>query len=70
MNSLGECLSYINGVVVLDVSLPTKAPYCQYCKLAKYEESFRRYSCRATGEWLLNPLSSRGAECSIQFKEE
>jgi hypothetical protein len=68
--SLGECLTYEHGVIVVDITLPGKAPFCQYCPMIKQEEFLRRFSCRVTGEWLMNPFNGRGIECPIQFKEE
>ncbi len=70
--SLGECGSYLRGVIVLDVSLPEKVPFCQYCPMCKYEESMRRYSCRAMQgkEWIFSPFSGRPQWCPIQFEEE
>lgn len=70
--SLGECGEYLTGLLVLEIPLPAKAPYCQYCPMAKYEESFKRYSCRAMRRenWLFNPLHSRPEWCPIQFESE
>jgi hypothetical protein len=68
--SLGECLEYDCGVIVMDIALPHKAPYCQYCSMIKTEEFLKRFTCRVTGEYLLYPFTSRGKQCPIQFKED
>lgn len=68
--SLGECTSYHKGVIVMNVSLPSKAPFCQYCPMIKTEEFLKRFTCRITGDLLLHPFSTRGDHCPIQFKEE
>lgn len=68
--SLGECGRYLTGSVTLWIALPEKAPSCQYCPMAKFEESFRRYSCRAVREenWLFSPFVSRPDWCPIRFE--
>lgn len=71
MELLGQCLEYLNGVVVHDIHLPLKYPFCQYCiTFLRYEDGYKRYSCRLTGETIIDPLHSRGDKCPIQFKEE
>lgn len=70
--SLGECSHYLHGIILQEIALPQKYPYCQYCPMAKYEDSFKRYSCRAVrgDNWLFDPFHSRPAWCPIQFESE
>lgn len=49
------------------VHFPVDAVHCQYCNLfCRYEESFKRYSCRLTGEWLLDPFHDTGDKCPLR----
>lgn len=67
---LGECGAYLRGAVVIEIGLPAKAPYCQYCPLAKYEEAFRRYSCRAVrgDNWIFDPFHGRPEWCPLYLE--
>ena len=44
---------------------------CQYCRLfCRYEENFKRYSCRLTEEWLIDPFHERGRLCPLKRGEK
>lgn len=62
---------YTSGVAHVPIHFPEDKVCCFNCiPFCRYEEAFRRYSCRATGEQLLYPGTTIGAQCPIQFKEE
>jgi hypothetical protein len=62
--------SYAKGIASLNIYFPESKICCNYCLLCRYEEAYKRYSCRATDEWLLNPFIGIGEQCVIKFKEE
>ena len=63
--------SYATAYINLPVSFPDGKVACCYCKLfCRYEENFKRYSCRLTEEWLLNPFITIGERCPLEFKKE
>ena len=62
-------LSYSHGQAVIDVYFPSGKEHCQFCtSFLRYEEHFKRYSCRLTGEWIFDPFHGRGEECPIVFE--
>ena len=62
---------YTARVVQIDVYFPEGHEACQFCRLfCRYEDSFRRYSCRLTDEWLLDPFHDRGRLCPLIKKED
>ena len=65
-----ECLYYTIGNVDVEIGFPENKVQCNYCMFCKYEESYKRYSCRLTYEWLLDPMHRIGCKCPIKFKEE
>ena len=51
----------------ITVHFPIDKVQCNYCSLfCRYEENFKRYSCRLTGEWLLDPFHAVGDECPLK----
>lgn len=68
--SLGSCMDYLTGMATIKVSLPRKAPYCQYCPHISYQQAYDRHSCRITGEWILNYKKERGEQCPFDWEED
>ena len=63
-------LWYTGGIAHVSVAFPEDRVRCSECKVfCRYEEAFRRYSCRATGEQLLYPFDTIGALCPIEFDQ-
>lgn len=61
---------YDKAVAHVPVFFPEGKRTCQYCKLfCRYEEPFKRYSCRITNEWLMNPMHEIGTECPLVFEK-
>ena len=49
---------------------PKGKKVCRYCLIGcRYEEDFKRFSCRFTGEWLLEPFKERGHFCPLKEKK-
>lgn len=64
----GGCGWFTSGVAHVDIHFPEDRVCCVNCvPFCRYEEAFRRYSCRATGEQLLTPFATIGHLCPIQF---
>lgn len=62
---------YTSGTAHVPVKFVEDKVCCANCIVfCRYEEPFRRYSCRATGETLLRPATEIGAQCPIEFDEE
>ena len=62
---------YTGGVAHVPVYFPEDKVCCANCiPFCRYEEAFRRYSCRATGEQILRPDLTIGAQCPIQFQNQ
>lgn len=62
---------YTSGVAHVPIHFPEDKVCCSNCvPFCRYEEAFRRYSCRATGEQLLYPNTTVGLQCPIQFIKE
>ena len=71
MQSDGGVSWYTHATAENDVYFPEGHVACQYCQLfCRYEENFRRYGCRLTGEWLLDPFHNIGLMCPLKFKED
>jgi hypothetical protein len=62
--------SYTKATATMDIFFPDGKVCCNYCLLCRYEEAYKRYSCRITNEWLLSPFTGIGTSCPLQFKEE
>ena len=58
---------YTARTATIDVYFPEGHEACQFCR---YEDSFKRYSCRLTDEWLLDPIHERGRLCPLTKKED
>lgn len=62
---------YTNGKAMTTIYFPNGNNVCRWCHLfLKYEENYKRYSCRLTGEWILDPLNERGTNCPLKIEEE
>ncbi len=66
--SLGQCLRYVTGEAKL--YLPKEKAACQYCVMLRFEESYKRYSCRLTGEWVFDPFNTIAIGCPIEWRDE
>ncbi len=61
---------YKTGVAAVRVHFPNGKAACRYCRLfCRYEEAFRRYSCRLTEDWLPDALHTVGERCPLRFEE-
>lgn len=71
MASKNGVTNYAKGVAYIPVYFPEGKVCCANCMVfCRYEEAFRRYTCRATGEQLMLPFSETGALCPIELKED
>lgn len=61
---------YAKGTGLISVYFPDGKICCNYCLFCRYEDAYRRYSCRATSEWLLTPFATVGDNCPLKFEEE
>lgn len=62
-------LSYAHGQAVVDVYFPNGEAVCKWCPLfLRYEENFKRYSCRLTCEWIPDPFRVRGERCPLTMQ--
>ena len=62
---------YTTRTATVDVYFPEGHEACQFCRLfCRYEENFKRYSCRLTDEWLMDPFHNRGLLCPLTKSEE
>ena len=50
--------------------LPKEKAACQYCVMLRFEESYKRYSCRLTGEWVFDPFNTIAIGCPIEWRDE
>ena len=66
--SLGKCLEYSTGTV--KIHLPKEKRVCQYCVMLRYEESYKRFSCRISGEWIFDPFNGIPEHCPITWGDE
>ncbi len=68
---MNEVLYYGHGQAVVDVHFPNKDCVCRWCSLfLRYEEAFKRYSCRLSGEWIFDPFHERGSRCPLILEED
>ena len=59
---------YTNGTVQITVHFPQDHVQCRYCPLfLKYEEAYKRYSCRLTHEWIFDPGHQIGEQCPLKM---
>ena len=58
---------YTSGTV--EIHFPNGELKCYYCPLCDYEQGFRRYNCKRTGEIIRDPHTGLGGECPINFTE-
>lgn len=71
MESLGQCLKYKKGLLILKMALPEKRPVCQYCAYGLHKDGpYDRYTCRFTGELIFDPRNSIGDFCPVNWEEE
>ena len=64
-------LSYKRASILVNINFPNQEKACKWCHLfCKYEENFKRYSCKLTGEWILNPLNAVGEFCPLEWEEK
>jgi len=63
-------LYYTKGMAHFPISFPEKKTQCRFCPLLSAQSDIKRYTCRATGEYILNPASERGDKCPIYFENE
>lgn len=64
-------LSYVTGQTTVAVHFPNGDCVCRWCPLfLRYEEAYRRYSCRLSGEWILDPVHERGTRCPLAMEED
>lgn len=64
-------ISYATGTVNVAVHFPNQKIQCQWCPLfLRYEDAFKRYSCRLTGEWIPDPFHQIGERCPLTFQDQ
>ena len=52
---------------LIGVNYPNGVECCKWCKLfLRYEENFKRYSCRLTEEWIFDPSKEIGERCPLK----
>lgn len=62
---------YAVGTADVSIYFPQGDVACHWCHLfLRYEEAYRRYSCRLTGEWILEPWNEIGQKCPLKIKKE
>ena len=62
---------YTDGEATVTTHFPENDVVCRWCHLfLRYEEAFKRYSCRLTNEWILDPSNEIGQRCPLKFKED
>ena len=62
---------YTKGIAEITVNFPEDKIACKWCPLfLRYEKDYARYSCRLTGEWILDPLHSIGGQCPLKIESE
>lgn len=68
---MNAVLSYTHMAAQTVIHFPNGDEVCRWCHLfLRYEDAYKRYSCRLTGEWILDPLNERGALCPLKTGEE
>ena len=64
-------LYYTSGAATIYIHFPENKVVCQWCKLfLRYEENFKRYSCRLTDEWIIDPFRMRGERCPLEMEKD
>lgn len=63
-------LYYTKGLLKMEISFPEDRTICQWCPFCRSEDSMKRHKCILTGEYLVYPFITIGAQCPIQFKKE
>ena len=44
---------------------------CNYCVFCRYEEAYRRYSCRLSNDrWIYAPFTGIAEHCPLKFEAE
>lgn len=62
---------YTHGRAETQINFPNGDEACRWCHLyLRYEDAYKRYSCRLTGEWILDPMNERGASCPLAIDKE
>lgn len=62
-------LHYTYGKTEINIPFPNGNEVCRWCSLfLRYEDAYKRYSCRLTGEWILDPGHERGQECPFRIE--
>ena len=61
---------YTHGTMKLTINFPNGDKACHWCwPFLKYEENYKRYSCKYTGEWILDPIHCIGEKCPLKMEE-
>lgn len=59
-------LHYEKRTTEIPVYFPNGEIVCKWCRLfLRYEDAFKRYSCRLTDEWILDPAHEIGQNCPL-----
>ena len=62
---------YTHGTTDVTIHFPNGDEACRWCWLfLKYEENYKRYSCKLTREWILDPIHCIGEKCPLKIKKE
>ena len=60
---------YTVGIAEVPVGFPEGEVKCKWCRYLRYEEAYKRHSCRFTDEWIVNPFGYElGRACPIVFE--
>jgi hypothetical protein len=58
---------YTSGELRFAVHFPEGEVICRWCPYIRYEEHYKRYSCRITGRWVFDPMNNIGEHCPVEF---
>ena len=62
---------YTHGTTEVTINFPNGDEVCRWCWVfLKYEENYKRYSCKKTGEWILDPIHCIGEKCPLKIRRE
>ena len=62
---------YTHGTAEVTIHFPNGDEACRWCWLfLKYEENYKRYSCKLKKEWILDPIHFRGEKCPLKIRRE